>query len=120
MATPKTGKPEGRPPIQFDLQGIEQLAVLHCTQAEVAAFFSVSLSSVEHRFSQEPDLRAAWERGRATGALSLRRKQSQLANGGNVTMLIWLGKQILGQRDRNQIDLDATIKRVMGVPDEEI
>ena len=104
MATPKTGNPNGRPRIQFDLEGIESLAALNCTQLEVAQFFGISLATVEHRFNQEPELRAAWDRGRATGKLSLRRKQSQLAEEGNVTMLIWLGKQLLGQSDRQSIE----------------
>lgn len=100
MATPKTGKPEGRPPIQFDLEGITTLSALNCTLQEVAAFFGAAESTVEHRFRSEPDLKAAWEKGRATGKLSLRRKQTELANAGNVTMLIWLGKQLLGQKDK--------------------
>lgn len=103
MATKKTGRPEGRPPIQFDLDGITALSALNCTLQEVAAFFGVSESSVDHRFTQEPELKAAWEKGRATGKLSLRRKQTELANGGNVTMLIWLGKQLLGQRDKAEV-----------------
>ena len=56
MATPKTGRPEGRPPIQFDLDGITALAGLNCTLQEVAAFFGVSESTVEHRFTTEPVL----------------------------------------------------------------
>lgn len=38
---------------------------------------------------------------RGTGKISLRRKQFQtaLAGKGNVSMLIWLGKQWLGQKD---------------------
>ena len=98
--TKKTGRPEGRPRIQFDLAGVERLSVLHCTQSEIAAFFGVSLATVESRLATDPEMLAAWERGRATGAISLRRKQSQMADAGNITMLIWLGKQILKQRDK--------------------
>lgn len=108
MATKKTGRPEGRPPIIFDLEGITALAGLNCTLQEVAAFFGVSESTVEHRFTTEPDLRAAWEKGRASGKLSLRRKQTEMANAGNVTMLIWLGKQLLGQKDKVEHSGDAS------------
>ena len=41
--------------------------------------------------------------------MSLRRAQYQKALDGNPTMLIWLGKQILGQRERVDIDLNASI-----------
>ena len=107
MATKKTGRPEGRPPIQFDLAGIQGFASLNATKQEVAAFFGVSESTVDHRFHTEPELREAWEKGRATGKLSLRRKQTELAQAGNVTMLIWLGKQLLGQKDKVEHSGDA-------------
>ncbi len=32
--------------------------------------------------------------------MSLKRKQWEMAMGGNITMLIWLGKQNLGQTDK--------------------
>jgi hypothetical protein len=41
----------------------------------------------------------AYKKGCADIKESLRRKQLDIAKAGNVTMLIWLGKQILGQRD---------------------
>jgi len=34
--------------------------------------------------------------------MSIRRQQYKSAEGGNVTMQIWLGKQYLNQRDRNE------------------
>jgi hypothetical protein len=34
------------------------------------------------------------------GRVALRSKQFELALAGNPTMLIWLGKQVLGQRDK--------------------
>ena len=41
--------------------------------------------------------------------ISLKKKQIEMALGGNVSMLIWLGKQMLGQRDQihEEIKLDA-------------
>jgi hypothetical protein len=40
----------------------------------------------------------ALERGRAKGNISLRRMQWKAAEEGNITAMIWLGKQLLGQR----------------------
>jgi hypothetical protein len=45
-----------------------------------------------------------WELGAQTGKASLRRMQFKAAEDGNVTMLIWLGKQFLGQKDQRHID----------------
>jgi hypothetical protein len=42
-------------------------------------------------------------KGRAEGRTSLRRKQWELAMGGNATMLIFLGKNMLGQTDRTDL-----------------
>jgi hypothetical protein len=43
---------------------------------------------------------------RASGRATLRRLQWQRANGGSDTMLIWLGKQMLGQKDK--VETEAT------------
>ena len=45
----------------------------------------------------------AIENGRANGRQTLRRLQWQAANEGNSTMLVWLGKQLLGQRDKTEL-----------------
>jgi hypothetical protein len=42
----------------------------------------------------------------ASGKASLRRKQFQVADGGNVGMLVWLGKQYLGQTDKVEQQVD--------------
>ena len=42
----------------------------------------------------------AYKKFSATGKTSRRRSQFDLANKGNATMLIWLGKQYLGQTDK--------------------
>ena len=39
----------------------------------------------------------------ANGRITLRKKQFEVAKAGNVTMLIWLGKQYLGQTDKQEV-----------------
>ena len=46
------------------------------------------------------------KKGFESGKASLRRKQYEVAMGGNCTMLVWLGKQYLGQTDK----IDASVK----------
>ena len=41
---------------------------------------------------------------------TLSKKQYEIAIAGNVTMLIWLGKQWLGQTDKNELDTNTTSK----------
>jgi len=48
---------------------------------------------------QQRKFAEAMERGRAKGRISVRRHQMKLLEAGNATMSVWLGKQLLGQRD---------------------
>ena len=93
-----------REKIEFSLEQLEALCRLNCTHDEIAAYFNVSTKTVQRRYNEEPDFANAVDRGKAHGRLSLRRKQIELVDGGNATMAIWLGKQLLGQVDKQEID----------------
>lgn len=84
----------GRPRKEVDAALIERMAAIHCTLDEMASITGVSVDTLGRRFA-EPI-----KRGRARGKRSLRRHQYKLAKSGNATMLIWLGKQLLEQRDK--------------------
>jgi hypothetical protein len=102
----------------IDLTELEKLCGIHATIMEIASWFSVGHATIERRIADETlhdhdgeklTFKAIMDRGYARGRISLRRKQMQLAEQGNATMLVWLGKQLLGQRDA----VDQTI----GAPD---
>jgi hypothetical protein len=80
----------------IDLGQLEKLSALQCSQAEIAEWFRVGHATIERRL-QRPEYREVMARGRALGRISLRRMQWQAARAGNAAMLIWLGKQYLGQ-----------------------
>lgn len=84
----------GRPRIQIDEKQLEELAGIGCTTPEMATIMGVSEDTLERRFA------GVIEKGRANRNMSLRRQQVIIANTGNVSMLIWLGKQLLGQSDK--------------------
>ena len=88
----------GRPRAQIDLEQVEKLAGIGCTIEEIAAVLKVSKRTMIRR-SKEPKFKEAIERGLLAGCASLRRAQRKAALAGNPAMLIWLGKNILGQRD---------------------
>jgi len=92
----------GRPRTEIDLDELRKLMALNCTMAEVAAFFGCNKRTIERRAAEDEEFAEIIESGRADGMLSVRRQQFQIMEGGNATMAIWLGKQLLGQRD--QID----------------
>lgn len=95
----KSPNPAGRTPIPIDLDLVERLGQIHCTDAEIAAICKVSLETFNRR-KREPAFGSLLETARATGKASLRRIQWRLAENGNAAVCIWLGKQLLGQRDR--------------------
>ncbi len=91
-----------RKPISEDQ--VIQLAAINCSYAEMAAVLDIDASNLTRRFAQ------VIEKGRATGRMSLKRKQWEMAMGGNITMLIWLGKQNLGQTDKWENRIDAKVE----------
>ena len=98
-------KKVGRPKLNIDPEQVTRLARLHCTMDEMASFFGCHRDTLHNNFSAEID------KGRAEGNISLRRTQWQMAvEKGNVVMLIWLGKQMLGQvNERLDNDNDAPL-----------
>lgn len=78
----------------LDKDLIYELAKIHCTEAEIARICKISINDLRDKGYD------ALEDGRAEGKCSLRRLQWLKAQEGNVVMLVWLGKQILGQKDR--------------------
>ena len=80
--------------------------MLHCTDEELAAFFTVSTRTIESR-RRQPQFAEVMNRGKAKGRIAVRRQQMKLMEAGNAAMGIWLGKQLLGQRDVTPIELSG-------------
>lgn len=89
----------GRPPIPIDDEQVEALAGINCTMEEIATVLGCSVDTISRRFAE------AVKRGREQGRSSLRRYMWEKVKEGNVVMMIWLSKQILGYRDRTEIDI---------------
>lgn len=92
----------GRPRAVINWKALDALCMAQCTLTEIAAHLGVSEDTIERAVSRERGMSFAeyFEQKRKAGFASLRRKQHQIAMEGNVTMLIWLGKQWLGQSDK--------------------
>jgi len=87
-----------RPKLDIDPIEVEKLAKLGATNTEIGDFFSCDHTTISGRFSQN------LAKGRAGMKLRLRQLQWKSAEAGNVVMQIWLGKNILGQRDSQESD----------------
>ena len=95
----------GRPKIEIDQTSFEKLCGLQCTKEEIASFLDCSEDKIE-RWCKETfntTFAVVFKQKRRIGHVSLRRKQWEVAQTGNVTMLIWLGKQFLKQTDKNMV-----------------
>jgi hypothetical protein len=88
----------GRKAVHIDLEQVEKLCALQCTDEELASFFGVNVRTIERRKDQ-PAFADAIARGKAKGRLSLRRSLWGLAAKGNPAANIFLAKNLLGYKD---------------------
>jgi hypothetical protein len=79
---------------------VERLAQMGCKDSEIADWFGVDENTLRYNFSVE------LLKGKLALNQSLRQAQIRLALSGNATMLIWLGKNILGQSE-SPLDSEA-------------
>jgi hypothetical protein len=86
---------------------------------EIAALLSVGRTTLYERMESDEALKAAMEKGRGSGRATLRRLQWQKASAGSDTMLIWLGKQMLGQKDHATVDGEFAVN-IKTMPDERL
>jgi hypothetical protein len=89
----------GRPAKEIDWRLAEKLAEIACTDEEIASICGVSHETLVRR-KRDPEIAEMLTAARSRGKASLRRIQWKLAQGGNAAMAIFLGKNLLGQRDK--------------------
>ena len=100
--------------MKIDLAVIERGASIGCTKEELARLCGVVESTFYKRMTEDPAIEDAINRGAAMGRATLRRAQWKVAvTDDNPTMLIWLGKQLLGQQDALTLTADLNIHRVL-------
>ena len=88
------GRVIGRSKTVIPEEQVAELSKLHCTNAEMADFFDVPLQTFVDNF------RDIIQKNRLITKQRLRAAQLKLAINGDRSMLIWLGKNILGQTDQ--------------------
>lgn len=98
----------GRPRKEIDKEQFEKLCYLQCTLAEISSFFACSEDTIERWAKREygQTFAEVYKIHSAGGKISLRRWQFKLAEH-NTSMAIWLGKQLLGQRDNIDMSVEA-------------
>ena len=90
----------------IDTEQVEKMASYGCSNREIADFFGCTESLISKSYS------SFITKGRSKGKIRLRQLQHKAAEAGNVTMLIWLGKQRLGQTDKTELELIKPISEI--------
>lgn len=80
--------------LNVDPTRVTELAANGMIQREIAVILKCSTDTIQRHFAKE------YEDGRELCNSKLRSKQVELALAGNTTLLIWLGKQRLGQSEK--------------------
>lgn len=96
----------GRPRIEIDEEQFKGLCSIQCTLEEISNWFKCSEDTIERWCKRElkSSFADAYKKYSVGGKISLRRSQFRIAET-NPTMAIWLGKQYLGQTDRQEVSL---------------
>lgn len=99
----------GRPRKEIDQNEFEKLCALQCTLAEITEWFDVSSKTLEAwcKRTYKENFSQVFRKKREKGKISLRRMQFRLAEK-SPAMAIFLGKNLLGQRDRVEQEIDAS------------
>jgi len=104
----KAGRPRALTADAATLKIITGLGKIQATTKECAAVLGVSEPTYLKFKSDHQVVADAYRDGVGKGLASLRRRQFKAAEDGNATMLVWLGKQYLGQTDKQEIAASVT------------
>lgn len=90
-----------RPRLEIDEDTVEKLASIMCTMEEMSHILGCSVDTLERRFAD------VINKGRNSGKMSLRRWQWEACKKGNSALLIWMGKQHLGQKEKLESEINV-------------
>ena len=91
----------GRPKKKISQKQFESLCAIQCTEEEICDVLEVTDKTLTKwcKETYNKPFSEVFREKRALGKASLRRNQWKAAEKGNITMQIWLGKQILKQSE---------------------
>lgn len=101
----------GRPQLEIDYELLERVCQFPHKLDDIAYLMGCSIDTLERRIKERYGQTLA---GYCASRLSITKqrlygKQMELAMKGNVQLLIWIGKQLLGQSDKTMIDQNVNV-----------
>ncbi len=91
---------------EIDWNQVGEYLKAQCSGVEIANLIGIHENTLYNRCKEDLGLEfvAFSQQKKAEGKEALRKKQYDVAMQGDKTMLVWLGKQLLGQKDKQEID----------------
>jgi len=108
--------------VPINWKQVDALLGIRCTLREVASVAGVSEDTIERAIKAAHGMtfREYAERRHGPALANLRRRQYELAVNGDRTMLIWLGKQWLGQADKLRTETrDRTLEDLIAAAEDD-
>ena len=98
-------KKVGRPLAPINWKQVDNMCAIRCTGEEQASILDIDYDTLDSACKREKNCSFSeyFAQKSANGSMSLRRKQYTQAMEGNTTMLVWLGKNWLGQTDKQEV-----------------
>ena len=109
-------KKVGRPPVRIDWKKVDKLMEAGCSGTEIAAHIGIHRETLYKRSVDDHGMEFTdyIQQNKAKGDSLIRVKQFQLAMEGDKSMLVWLGKNRLGQSDKAAVDHTSMGEAIKG------
>ncbi len=117
----------GRPRKEIDFSLVDRLCAMHCTAEEIAYACQVDPDTLGNHIREQLKPDGTYYKNFSEyfavkcseGRITLRKLQWDSARHGNVTMQMFLGKNMLNQTDKQQIDIQGAQHIKIELDDEE-
>ncbi len=102
----------GRPKANIDWDRVDKLLQAQCSGVGIASLLGIDYDTLSRRCKEvhKTNFEDYMRRKKSEGLELIRAKQFELAMRGDRTMLIWLGKQYLGQKENQELTGDMSHK----------
>jgi hypothetical protein len=99
----------GRPLFDVNWDQVDELCAIQCTGEEIAGVIGCDYDTLATACKREKHTAFSdyFKQKASNGKMSLRRTQYTTAMEGNPTMLVWLGKNWLGQTDKMETAISS-------------